>query len=358
MMKRYAFLVLLLITFSFISAQEIIENTEKPLNKDAGRILKLREELRITDESGEFFFKYPSNLKVTSVGSILLQDEEQLLKFSPEGKFLQNLYKKGQGPGEISGEFEFDISKDEIFIYDRTNIKFLCININGDIVDELKINQGRYRNFIGLIGDYLVVTEYKYPSLRNNKSGLYEMDYSIFLVSKDGLDEKGGYVFKVTIFLAQGGLMSWDYFDTHIDKDRNKIYVSYSREYKIEVLDLNTYKISQTFRRKYPRVKYEFKYDYEKEFYKKFNPPEKKFERDIFDLFLKDDLLWVKTSTKDRNKGNLFDVFNREGEYHDNFYFPVEGEIIGVHGDFIFVVERTKDETLNVVKYRVLEKNS
>ena len=49
MMKKHAFLVLLLITFSFISAQEVIENPEKPLNKDAGRVLKLEEELRITD---------------------------------------------------------------------------------------------------------------------------------------------------------------------------------------------------------------------------------------------------------------------------------------------------------------------
>jgi|GEM_PF-5516105 hypothetical protein len=55
-----SFVLLPLILFS----QQIIENPDKPLARNAGRILKLQEVWRITDEGGRFYFKAPSNLEV------------------------------------------------------------------------------------------------------------------------------------------------------------------------------------------------------------------------------------------------------------------------------------------------------
>ena len=54
-----------LLVFSFILifplwTQQVIENPEKPLAKNAGRVLKLQEIWRITDNSSEFYFKSPS----------------------------------------------------------------------------------------------------------------------------------------------------------------------------------------------------------------------------------------------------------------------------------------------------------
>ena len=46
-----------------LSAQEIVKNPDKPANPKSGRILSLRQELRITDEGGEFFLRYPGILK-------------------------------------------------------------------------------------------------------------------------------------------------------------------------------------------------------------------------------------------------------------------------------------------------------
>jgi hypothetical protein len=103
-MKRMTCLVIIfLVSVFFASTQDVIENPEKPLNEKAGRILRLKEELRITDENGAFFFRSPSNLKISVDGSMFIADPygNNFLNFSSDGKFLENLYRKGEGPGEI-----------------------------------------------------------------------------------------------------------------------------------------------------------------------------------------------------------------------------------------------------------------
>ena len=91
-------IVLLFLSFFIFSpailTQTIIENPEKPLSKNAGRVLKLEEIFRINDIGADFYFKRPMKLKIASDGSIFIVDEEQLLKFSADGKFIKNLYKK------------------------------------------------------------------------------------------------------------------------------------------------------------------------------------------------------------------------------------------------------------------------
>lgn len=140
-MKKITLCLLsLIIFFSFIFAQEIIENPEKQLSKNAGRVLKLEEIFRITDESDDFYFSWPLDLKVDSEGSFFLLDENQFLKFSADGEYLKNLFTKGQGPGEFE------------------NPRYLCISELGNIyvadVFERKIEvfnqEGEYQRAINL----------------------------------------------------------------------------------------------------------------------------------------------------------------------------------------------------------------
>lgn len=56
------FLVMSLVSGAF--SQKVIENPTKPVSKKAGRVLELREEMRISDEQGGFYFKNPVNIKV------------------------------------------------------------------------------------------------------------------------------------------------------------------------------------------------------------------------------------------------------------------------------------------------------
>ena len=83
------------------SAQEIIENPEKPPSKNAGRVVQLKEILRIKDVKGQFYFKGPWDVKTAKDGSIFVHEPDRLLMFDSDGKFIRDLYKKGEGPGEL-----------------------------------------------------------------------------------------------------------------------------------------------------------------------------------------------------------------------------------------------------------------
>ena len=106
-------------------AQDIIKNPEKPPNSNAARILKLKEELRITDENGEFFFQYPSNIKVAPDGSIFMYDRELLLRFDENGKFIHNFFKKGQGPGEINYLRDYVFKEGKLIIITSSPVKIM-----------------------------------------------------------------------------------------------------------------------------------------------------------------------------------------------------------------------------------------
>jgi len=104
--RKIIICLLILFFYSAIHSQEMIKNSDKPLNSEAGRILKLEEVFEIKDEPGEFYFAWPRSFLLDSQGCLYVLDEDQLLKFSPEGVLINNLYKKGQGPGEISTRYQ------------------------------------------------------------------------------------------------------------------------------------------------------------------------------------------------------------------------------------------------------------
>jgi len=75
-MKKPALILTSIFVFTFIIlAQTIIENPEKPLNKNAGRVIQLKELMRITDEEGKFYFSSPWDIKVAKDGSIFMSTE-------------------------------------------------------------------------------------------------------------------------------------------------------------------------------------------------------------------------------------------------------------------------------------------
>ncbi|MDH5466322.1 MAG: hypothetical protein OEY25_02780 [Candidatus Aminicenantes bacterium] len=355
-MRRVFLFLLIIISYSFIRPQEIIENPEKPLSRNAGRVLKLKEVIRITDKSVDYYFKYPGDLKVAHDGCIFFRDEEQILKFSPEGEFIRNYFKKGQGPGEISGwNYPFALFKDEIYVYDSNPRKIIHFDKGGDLIEEFSFKSEDYRNLYGVLDGSFIFIKNVYPSVEERKSRLHDVKHIIFLVSNDGKVERENSVFPVKQFLGQNYGKGWAPFDTVISEDNKRLYIYHTCEYMIDLLDIKKGEVIRSFNRKYPRVKYTIKYPDEEEFAKKYNAPIKKFEDDISDLYICKGFLWIKTSTKDKNKGDLFDVFNEEEQYIDNFYINLKGSLMGVHEDSIFVLETDEDENLQIVKYKIID---
>jgi len=134
-MKKSGLLLSLLFVFtSIILAQEMIENPGKPLSKKAGRILKLKEVLRIGDVGDEFYFRFPKNLKVTPDGSIFIQDIDQLLHFDQNGKFVRNFFKKGRGPGEMGYVINYCFHDGNIIIQSSMPYKILWFGLISIII--------------------------------------------------------------------------------------------------------------------------------------------------------------------------------------------------------------------------------
>ncbi len=355
-MGKFAFSILIyLATFSFLLPQEIIKNTEKPKNQNAGRVLQLIEEFRITDESGEYFFRSPKNFRIAQNGNLFVQDKEHLLQFDSEGTYIRDLFKKGQGPGEIEDYFRYSIHQDEICIYDSLAIKFIHFDMEGNFIHQVKFEHGPYGSFYGTLGNWHIFLKNIIPPLSEFNNKLYDSKIAIKLVSKDGEIEKDNHVLSQKVFLDSGGRMiSMELLISVLSSNNEVLYVSQSNEYLIEALDLEKGLVLRRFTRNYPRIKH-VKQKWEDDLNKKYNVPIKRFEKDIERLFINEDLIWVKTSTKNETKGFLIDVFDSEGKYIDNFYLEINGSLLAAHGKNIFVLEPDEDENLQIVKYGVVD---
>jgi hypothetical protein len=344
--------------FVAANAQEIVKNPKNPLNENAGRALNLIEVMRIKGDGEGYYYNGAHKLLIDLSGNIYISDSwstsqrSHLLKFSPEGLFLKDLYKQGEGPGEIQSMYNFSVNESEIFIYDYMKRKIIVMKQDGAFIDELKIKEF-FSDFAGVYGDWLVFVRKDNPFERKT-SRLYDVNNVIVFVSKEGKDKKDFYTFRNQEFfvtLAQGGGgMNWDPFI--IEKAGSKIFVCCSREYLIEVLDLETGEIVSKFKREYPRVKYVTR-DWEKKFYKKWNPPKKKYDTDIKELFFGGGFLWIKTSTTDKENGHLYDLFDSQGKFVDSFYVNIKGSLVKIGKGFLFSSESDEEGLPYVVKYKI-----
>lgn len=358
-MKRFMpllYFIVLIVVF----AQEVIENPKTPINDHAGRVLKVEEEFRIDSQGEGYYFNVASDLRIDISGNIYIcdsgssQQRSHLLKFSPGGRFIKDLYRQGEGPGEIQSAFGFVLSDSDVFLYDWMKRKMVVRNPDGIFKEEFKTKSVSLSDFIGVFKDWLVFTQSEYPTERKT-SKLYDVKNVIFFVSKDGQTEREFHTFLNKRFFvspAQGwGMMPWDPFIATMGD--GLLFVCCSSEYLIEVLNLESGEITARFKREFPRVRHKQE-NWEKDFESKFNAPRKKFEHDIEDLIYDQGRLWVKTSTKDGKKGVLFDLFDSKGQFLDSFYINIKGRILKIDGDFLYVAESDVEELPVVVKYRII----
>jgi len=325
---------------------EMVVDPAVPLSRDHGRVLELREHLRIEDTGDAFYLKFPANPKIAPDGSVLLLDRDQLLRFSPEGLFLGNLCKPGQGPGEFQSLERFVIEDGEICAFDGPAQKLVRMALDGRWIDDRRVEDW----FETMTKRWIVGSLINLPQA----SGvLDDARYSFFCTSRSDETLKKTYVFLGKFYKKLPVAIAWDKFLWAADAGKDVLFVSHARDYGIEVLDLNEGRVTRSFRRAYPRVSYVIP-DHMKAVYERPNPPPRpEFESDVIALYLCGDRLWVRTSTEDPEKGILVDVFNDKGDYLDCFYIKVKGSILDVSGDALFVKETDDDGTISVVLYKM-----
>jgi len=369
----------LLIFISGSLGQDVIENPDKPLNINAGRIVTLEKVLTISDESDSYYFTYPSNLKVAPDGTIFVYDwrSNQLLRFGSEGKFLHNFFKKGQGPGELSSMGDYCFYDNNVVIYDPILQKILWLDFKGEAVKEFKLlKKARAAMFQFYSPDTYYFIQYNFQF--SNKNPSY-VDIPYHLVSFTGdeakYDEIKQFLLKSYIIPSKGGggggSFSIDRMIT-LSTSNRYLFISDNQEYRIKVFDSESNEIIRSFRRQYKRIKPTSEYIESRKKSsvtingKRYTEPNRQFQNDIKNIFINKNKLWVMTSTEDGQKGILFDVFSFEGKYEDNFYvkftdsnYPKNG---GVGRAFIsdghfYLIETTSEETYVINKYKIIDSN-
>ena len=334
--------------------QAIVKNPAEPLAKDAGRVLALSEVWRISDESGEFYFKHPHYFKVAEDGSIFLSDNEQFLKFSADGKFLRNLYMKGQGPGELEEYFYFHINGRSLFIQSMPSQRCWRADLEGSYQEPINLTKKDYRGFLGVLPEGFLFLKTTWPPFSERTGKLMEILHTVVLVDREGAERQELVTFRPKMYLAPNAGMSWDPDINELNPDGKRLYAVHSLDYLIDVIELPSGRITMRLSRAYEKVPYN-EADHDVEFRKKFGSPKREFKADIDNLLPLRDELWVATSTEDKAKGRLIDVFDKDGRYIDSFYLGAGRRLMAVWKDVVFCQEKSEDETITIVKYRTVK---
>jgi hypothetical protein len=368
--------LLLLFVLSYGSQEEIktITNPKHPAAQNAGRIVNLKEIMRIDDKHEGYFFQYPHNMKVAPDGSLFVLDKNQFLKFDKEGKFKGNFFRHGQGPGELQFIENYILQDESIIIFDRSLSKMMFLTFEGELKEELKLRIPGLDFFLTRYnGNY-----YFFKSTAPDTKGvpeIVELDENLITVVPDGESMNHIMAFPRPYLIMKAGNNSFGGPWAGLHKcfsDEDAVFLSHTPEYMIKLFSLKDEKVLLQFNREYERVKptKETRKYVPGGNYNKisiggafFDAPVAKYHLDIQMIFLVKNKLWIITSTVDEKKGILVDVFDKEGNYVDNFFlsypegvvpYSVSSWIKAASDDFIYTVEKGGAEEFFIKKNSIV----
>jgi hypothetical protein len=327
-------------------------------------VVALKEVARITDEKGKFFFVQPFNVLTGHDGSVYVQESQQLLKFDAQGRFVKNLLKKGQGPGELDDNLtDVIVREKDIVLWSSNNYKLIRLDLDGRLIEDKKLVQGFLGSLLGAFGGRYFFLRYEIDAAkpRPRINGIFETPRRLVIVPENGEAVPTPVLMPMTEAVHFGPRSSSIMTISRampVAADDRTVFLFHSPDYLIKLLDLETGEVVRTFRREYDRVKYDIKATpgYPAELVPKFH-------NDLCRLLWHKGNLWAVTSTFDQNKGILVDVFSREGQYLDNFYLPLLKirrnnpqyyAPMAIWGNFLYLLEADEDDIISLIKYEIV----
>ncbi len=355
-------------------AQTIVENPAKPKAANAGRVVAPQEVLAISDEgTSDFYFKRPRGLKTAPDGSLFLLDESQVLQFNKDGKFGRNFFKKGQGPGEVNNVGACLPAVKNFIIHSPYPNKLVFFDLAGKYERELPVRSETRSMMTALLfhgGTFYFETR-EFPRVKGDPDYV-DSPHAILAVdaATGAIKTLTSFVTRAFVVTSPGGAGGMFDITNLIATPFKKglLALAHTEEYLIKIYDPAADKVVREFRRAYERVKPEPLTEEQKKGGmiidgKHFGPPEQKYQNDVRNLLTRGDEIWAMTSTKDKTKGVLIDVFDGEGVYRDCFWLKLPEAALksilspgscALDSDFLWVVERSEDETFAIKKYRVV----
>jgi hypothetical protein len=352
-------------------SQTIIENPARPENPKSGRVVELREVMRITGERQDYYFKFPRSIKVAPDGSIFVQDDNEFLQFDKNGKFIRNLFKKGQGPNEMESMGQYQFARDCLIVHCQLPNKVIWFDYNGQVIKEFMIHEKR-PDFQFFSKDTYYFLRFAFPKFEKREE-VFDLNYELVSLSADGKDLKILMSFPTRYYSysekGAGAIIPIAKLIAAPFQSRF-LFISHTSEYLIKVFDSEVNQIVRSFGRKYRRINWDKNRKRSGVLFgnKPINPPPQKYENDIREMWVNGDQLWVVTSTFDESKGFLVDVFDINGKFLDSFFLHQSDEVrlarmdklmdygvkmMTVAGEFLYFSEEDESGNLFIVKYRM-----
>jgi hypothetical protein len=362
-----------LLVFAAAGWAQIVENPAKPKAANAGRVVAPAEVLAISDEgTSDYYFKWPGNLRTGPDSSLLVREWDQVLRFSKDGKFLQNLFKKGQGPGEMPNAGTAVATEKNTVVYSGYPSKLVFFDRTGRYEREFALRtEGRTSlTLIGYQAGRFYFESGEFPRTVGDPDVVDNPRTIVAVNEADGsITPRATFVTRAWVVTSPGG--GGGMFPVTnliaVPFGGNLLALTHTEDYLVKLYDPAADKVVREFRRPYPRVKGEPLTEAEKKGGiilngQHYTRPERKLENDVKNLLSREGEIWAVTSTKDGAKGVLIDVFDGDGVYRDCFFLKLPDAAIAsllapgrsaLDGDFLWVVEQSEDETSTIKKYRV-----
>ena len=353
---------------------QVIENPARPKAANAGRVVTPIEVLAISDEgTSDFYFNWPFGLAPGPDGSLLLRDRDQVLVFDANGKFLRNLFKKGQGPGETPWPGIPIWTGKDIVVYASSPDKLVFFDRTGRYQREVPVRpEGRSGpTLIGYLAGRFYFESGEFPRTTGDPDFVDNPRTIVAANEADGsVTSLATFITRAWVVTSPSGAGGMFPITSLIAVPfaGDLLVLAHTENYLIKLYDPAADKVVREFRRSYERVKGIPLTEAEKKggmFIngKHYTRPERKFENDIKNLLARGGEIWAVTSTKDEAKGVLIDVFDREGVYRDCFWLKVPelaqqglrspGQCI-LDGETLWVAEGNVGEAYSIKKYRIV----
>lgn len=353
---------------------QIIENPAKPKAANAGRVVVAEEVLAISDEgTRDYYFDVPRDLVIAPDGSLILIDKSQVLHFNKDGKFVRNLLKKGQGPGEMALARACLPTEESIIVHADSPPRLVFFDYDGKYEKEIPIRSLAGPKFMPktllAYGERFYLQSADWPRAKGDPEFI-EVPHSIIALDAKTSESRALSSFPIISYVISGadgesGLYEISSFLAVPFKGRYLV-ISHTNEYDIKIYDPSADKVIREFRRVYERVKPEPPTEIDKIGMKvggkRYPRPAQKFQSDIKVILTRNDQIWAVTSTQDKSKGVLIDIFNGEGVFLDNFYLKLRGGAFRdlrwskyciLDGDSLWVAESDEDDIFAIRKYRL-----
>jgi hypothetical protein len=364
----------LIIFVGLLCAGDVIENPAEPRAKNAGRVVVPKEVLSVSDEGrSDYYFKWPGSLRVAPDGSFFLRDENQFLQFDKDGRFQRNLFKKGQGPGEMVYFISCLLTPQHVVALASNPSKLLWFDYAGRYQRETPIRregQGFLWPLALLNGTFYFHSQ-EIPN-PGGEPGIFDVPQAIVGLPEGSTELTSIASFPTKAFIVTSGgggargMIAISQLFAVPFQDRY-LALTHTSEYLLKIYDPVSKAVLREFRRAYERVKKPPEKDEKKKpsvgingkFY---TAPDQKYANDVINLFSRGGEIWAATSTRDKAKRVLIDVFDGGGIYQDCFYLQlpeaaldslVSPSLSTLDGDFLYIVEKNPDETSVIKKYLV-----